>query len=237
MAKLFDFFNETDIIKKTKLTVENIDNLGIKMLDFNQIIDQNLINQYKTLDSYRTYLIKSLASIDSILNNKNKCQNTINNLLNNILISKNSEQLGGIRNLLIDNIFKSFNYKQIGGVLTDDLNKVKDTTIAQFNEISSKLNIMQKKSEDQLIKLNEITNSLTVRDDKGKTIVDDMGIPITMKKKMDKLEETIKILTASTTEMENKFKDELIGLQSAADKLISQIDKADTEIKKIKDSI
>lgn len=139
MSNLFQFFNDLEVKENTESTIRNIDNLGIRMLNMNQRIDPRLLNEYKLLDTYRLQLLQSLSLIDSIMNKKNKCQNSINGLLNTILKSRNSEQLGGMRNILIDHMFNSMKYRQYGGVV--DANTTPDKFLEDTEVDGKKLNI------------------------------------------------------------------------------------------------
>ena len=117
MTNLIQFLNKLDINKEVNNTIQNIDDLGLKLLDINKIIKPDLINEYKILNLYKSYLIQHLSIIDFIMN-KDKYQNYINNLLNTILNSKKFHKFKNIKDILIDNIYK-FNYEQYGGGLLD----------------------------------------------------------------------------------------------------------------------
>lgn len=176
MSNLFQFFNDLGVKQNTESTIRNIDNLGIKMLNMNQRIDPRLLNEYKLLDTYRLQLLQNLSLIDSIMNKKNKCQNTINDLLNTILRSRNSEQFGGMRNILIDHMFNSMKYRQYGGADANTIPEefLKEKNLKNFlddyekkklddyynNNLKKKLNNHKDKLNLLKINIESIVNSL-----------------------------------------------------------------------------
>ena len=216
MTNSIQFFNKLDINNNIENTIQNIDDLGLKLLDINKIIEPNLIDEYKILNSYKSYLIKHLSLIDFIMNNKDKYQNYINNLLNTILNSKKSFKFKDIKDILVDNIYK-FNYEQYGGIVLEDnmdgdILYIKDDGTYEIKQDSTYEKFL-KNLEDN------ITKFIETKSNKYNNIIDNINVQI------DELESMLNDITENNTKKQSHLSIKISDSQNKITKLMSDINK------------